>query len=162
MATVFRNPIRRINPETGKGENAVDDNGRPLFHPKWRAVIATQTYTFGTNKPHAQKQANMIEQREREIRNGTRAVPAPEDTNASRSIGNVFQEYFTWGEARGGRRNMPWDDQYAATKKRHLAFWGVCLNLEKLGDIYGIFPKVEAECHKMLGSGNGGKTVSVP
>ena len=165
MATIFRNPIRRKNPETGKEENAVDAHGNPLFHPKWRTTIVThqgrrKTYTFGANKIHAQKQADMLEQREREIRNGTRAAPAPEDTNRSRPIEEVFQEYFTWGRARGGKRNMPWDDEYADKKERNLAFWRACLSLETLGDLYGVLPKVEAECHKMLAAGNTGKTVA--
>ncbi len=55
---------------------------------------------------------------------------------------------------------MPWDDEYADKKKRNLSFWGTCLHLETLGDIYGILPKVEKECHSMLHGGNVGKTRS--
>ena len=165
MATIFQNPIRRINPATGKMENAFDAKGKQLFHPNWRTDIVNhqgrrKTYTFGTNKFLAQKQADMLETREREIKNGVRAAPTPEDENRLRPVGDVFQEYFAWGLARGGKRNMPWDDEYADKKKRNLSLWGTCLHLETLGDIYGILPKVEKECHSMLHGGNVGKTVS--
>jgi hypothetical protein len=165
MATIFRSPKQRKNPKTGMVENAIDDRGKPLFHPHWRTVIVNhkgqrKTYTFGTNKPLAQKQADMLETREREIRNGVRPVPTVEDKNASRPFNDVCREYFTWGKARGGKRNMPWDEDYAVKKERNLAFWSPCLGLESLDDLYGILPKVEAECHRMLKSGSTGKTVS--
>ncbi len=59
-------------------ENAFDAKGKQLFHPNWRTVIVNhqgkrKTYTFGTNKFLAQKQADMLETREREIKNGVRA-----------------------------------------------------------------------------------------
>ena len=165
MARIFRNPIRRKNPETDKEENAVDSRGKTLYSPNWRTLIVNhegkrKTYTLGTDKAQAQKQADMLEQREREIINGVRAKPAVADQNAERSFEDVCQEYFKWGNARGGKNNMPWDDEYAVKKERNLAFWRTCLSLEKLGDLYGILPKIEKECHRMLESGNAGKTVS--
>ena len=166
MATIFQNPIRRINPETGKMENAFDAKGKPLFHPKWRAVIVThkglrKTFTFGTNKPLAQKQADMLETREREIRNGLRPVPAASDVNASRPFVEVAAEYVAWGKAQGGKRGMPWIPTHVMTKTRHLTEWRELLGLEKLADLYGILPKVEAVCRKWLDGGKSGKTVSV-
>ena len=165
MARLFRNPVRRKNPETGKLENAVDDKGKPLYHVNWRTLIVThrgrrKTYTFGTNRILAQKQADMLETREREIRNGIRPRPTIDKKYEARPFDDVCGEYFIWGKARGGKRNMPWDDYYAEKKKRGLAFWRDCLHLERLRDLNGILPKVEAECHKMLADGKAGKTVS--
>lgn len=143
----------------------VDDKGKPLHHPNWRTLIVThrgrrKTYTFGTNWVLAQKQADMLEIREREIRNGIRPRPTIDRKYEIRPFDDVCREYFVWGTARGGKRNMPWDDEYADKKKRALAFWRDCLGLERLRDLNGILPKVEAECHKMLADGKAGKTVS--
>jgi len=165
MPKVFRTPIQRKNPITGKLENAVDDAGNTLYHARWRIIIIDhkgkrKTYTFGTNKTLAQKQADMLVTREREIRNGIRNTPAIENKSAWRSFDDVCREYFAWGQARGGRRNLPWADEYVVRKKRNLDFWRVCLGLERLGDLYGVLPRVEAECHKMLAAGRAGKTVA--
>jgi integrase len=108
----------------------------------------------------AQKQADMIETREREIRNGVRPRPTIEKKYEARPFDDVCREYFVWGKARGGKRNMPWDDEYADKKKRALAFWRDRLGLERLRDLNGILPKVEAECHGMLAAGKTGKTVT--
>ncbi len=165
MATLYRDPIRRKNPKTGKIENAYDKNGKQLFHPNWPTIVYTHDYkrrsvTFGTNKSVALKNAEMLETRERQIRSGVRALPTPEDENITRPIEDVLNEYFSWGKARGGRRNMPWDDEYADKKERNLAYWCECLGLKELGDVYGIMKKVESECHKMLADGKAGKTVT--
>ena len=165
MARIFRNPVRRKNPETGKEENAVDSKGKTLYSANWRTLIVDhegkrKTYTLGTDKAQAQKQADMLEQREREIKNGVRAKPVVADQNAERSFEEVCQEYFKWGRARGGKNNMPWDDEYADKKERALTFWRTFLSLEKLGDLYGILPRVEKECHRMLEDGYAGKTVA--
>lgn len=165
MPKLFRSPIQRRNPVTGKLELALDDKGNPLYHTRWRMVIIDhkgrrKTYTFGTNKTLAQKQAEMLETREREIRNGIRETPTIANKSAWRSFDDICEEYFTWGKARGGRRNMPWDNEYLTKKKRNLSFWRTCLDLKKLGDLYGILAKVESECHKMLAEGKAGKTVT--
>ncbi len=164
MASIFRNPIRRTNPSTGKQENAVDAKGKPLFHPNWRTVIVDhegkrKTFTLGPDKIKAQQQANIIEAREREIKNGTRVEPASEAQAEARLFDEVLQEYFAWGMVRGGKRNMPWSEKFAVKKQRNLAFWKTCLSLETLNDFYGILPRVESQCHKMLKARKTGKTV---
>ena len=166
MATIFQNPIRRVNPETSKVENAFDAKGKPLFHSKWRTVIIThkgqrKTYTFGSNKLQAQKQADMLEAREREIKNGIRPVPASPDINAVRLFADVTEEYIAWGKAQGGKRGMPWIPTHVLTKIRHLQEWQELLLVERLSDLYGILPKVEAVCRKWLDGGKSGKTVSI-
>ena len=102
----------------------------------------------------------MLEQREREIKMGIRAVPTPQNKNGSRSFVDVVAEYMAWGRAQGGRRGMPWDSEHAYKKERDIHFWCTALELKLLGDLYGVLPKVEAECRKMLDSGNSGKTVA--
>ena len=143
----------------------IGSDGKQVMLPKWRAVIVDhkgirRTLTLSANKQQAQKQADMIEQREREIKMGIRAAPTPQDKNQSRPFEDVFAEYMAWGRAQGGRRGMPWDSEHADKKERELLFWSTALELKVLGDLYGILPKVEAECRTMLDSGNVGKTVS--
>lgn len=143
----------------------VDDKGKPLFHANWRTLIVNhrgrrKTYTFGTNRLFAQKQADMLETREREIRNGIRPRPTIDKKYELRPFDDVCQEYYAWGNARGGRRNMPWDADFAEKKKRALTYWRTRLGLERLRDLRDVLPKVEAICHQMLADGKTGKTVS--
>ena len=164
MATIFKTAVRRKDPQSGKMMQAIDAKGNPLSHPKWRAVVLDhkgrrKTFTLSTNKLQAQKQADMLELREREIRNGIRPVPAAPDVNASRPFAEVAAEYLDWGKAQGGKRGMPWNITHAVMKERHLQFWREALALDVLADVYGILPRVEVECRKMLEAGNTGKTV---
>jgi len=163
MATIFQSPIRRKNPVTGKMENAVDAKGNLLVHTKWRTVIIDhkgrrKTYTFGTNRQLAQKQADLLEAREREIKNGIRPVPVETDT---RPIWSVVEEYLAWGAAQGGKRGMPWIATHSVTKQRHLQDWKDALKLEHLIDLYGILPKVEAYTRTLMAGGKSGKSVSI-
>lgn len=165
MATIFRSPKKVTDPATGKRVPMIGSDGKPVMLPKWRTVIVDhkgvrRTITLSSNKQQAQKQADMLEQREREIKMGIRAVPTPQDKNQSRPFDDVFAEYMAWGRAQGGRRGMPWDTEHATKKERDILVWRTVLELKLLGDLYGILPRVEAECRAMLDSGNGGKTVS--
>ncbi|MCD8138580.1 MAG: tyrosine-type recombinase/integrase, partial [Planctomycetaceae bacterium] len=134
-----------------------------LTHGKWRAVITDhkgrrKTYTFGTNRQLAQKQADLLEAREREIKNGIRPVPVETDT---RPIWSVVEECLEWGAAQGGKRGMPWIPTHCATKRRHLLEWKEALKLEHLTDLYGILPKVEAYTRVLMAGGKSGKSVSI-
>lgn len=165
MAKVFRTPRKRRNKDTGKLEIARDADGKPIFHPKWRVTSVDhkgkrKTYTLSSNKLQAQKQADIMELREREIRNGTRPLPEPESGSNYRDFNDVFDEYMAWGEYQGGRGGLPWDDEHAMKKRRDLLFWRNVLDLKSIGDAEGILPKVEAECRKMSESGNNGKTIA--
>lgn len=164
MATIFRTAAKRTDPETGKRVPAVDAKSKPLMHPNWRAVIVDyqgrrKTVTLSTDKREAQKQADLLEAREREIKTGLRPVPTPPDMNAIRPFADVTAEYLAWGKAQGGKRGMPWNHTHALMKERHLSFWCEAVALGVMGDVYGILPKVEAECRAMLAGGNSGKTV---
>ncbi len=165
MATIFRTQKKETNPATGKREPVVGSDGKPVMLPKWRTVIVDhkgirRTLTLSANKQQAQKQADMLEQREREIKMGIRAVPTPQDKNQSRPFDDVLAEYMAWGRAQGGRKGMPWDEEHAYKKERDIFFWRDALGLKLLGDLYGVLPKVEERCRAMLESGNSGKTVA--
>ncbi len=144
----------------------LDAEGKPVTHPKWRAVIVDhkgrrKTYTLSTSKQLSQKQADTLEAREREIRMGLRPVPVEPDKNASRPFMEVVEEYIAWGLAQGGKRGMPWIPTHGLTKRRHLTMWQEVLSLEKLSDVYGILPRVEAHTRKLLDGGMSGKSVSL-
>jgi hypothetical protein len=105
MATIFRTPKKEKDPATGKRVPMIGADGKPVMLPKWRTVIidhkgVRRTLTLSSNKQQAQKQADMLEQREREIKMGIRAVPTPQDKNGSRPIADVVAEYMAWGRAR--------------------------------------------------------------
>lgn len=165
MAKIFRTTLRRRNPATGKLENAHGADGAPIRHPKWRVTLLDhkgrrKTYTLSTNKLQSQKQADLLELREREIRNGVRSAPEPEGGGEKRSFNDVLGEYMAWGRCQGGRNGLPWDDEHAVKKERELILWKETLGLETIGDAEGVLPKVEAACRELFAAGNSGKTVS--
>ena len=132
MATIFKTPKKEKDPTTGKRVPMIGGDGKPVMLPKWRTVIVDhkgvrRTLTLSANKQQAQKQADMIEQREREIKLGVRAAPTPQDKNGSRPIADVVGEYMAWGRAQGGRRGMPRDVEHAYKKERDI-FSGVLLS----------------------------------
>lgn len=165
MATIYRTPRMRKDKASGKKTAVSGPDGQPVMLPKWRVTILDhggrrRTFTLTTNKAHSQKHADMLEQREREIRNGIRAAPEPEAGERRRPFGDVLAEYMAWGRMQGGRNGLPWDDEHALKKERDLKFWRDSLGLEEIGDAAGVLPRVEAECGKMFEAGNSGKTVS--
>ncbi len=165
MATVFKTIRKRRNKDSGKLEVMLDSNGAPVTYPRWRTVIIDhrgrrRMFTLATNKMQAQKQADMLEQREREIKNGILPPPEAEHRKYEHSFDEALDEYMAWGRIQGGRRGLPWDDEHAAKKERDLLFWRDALGMDGMGEADGILPRVEAECRKMFQAGNSGKTVS--
>ena len=167
MATIYKTPKKQVNPATGKWEVVCGPDGQPIMLPKWRTVIfdhngKRKMFTLGTSKTAAQKQADMLELREREIKNGLRPKPEAEAKakKAARPFGEVCAEYMAWGRAQGGRQGLPWDDEHALKKERELLFWHDALALKDIADVEDVLTKVERECRKMLDAGNCGKTVS--
>ncbi len=163
MATVFRTTRMRRNRDTGKLEAVLGPDGAPVTHPRWRTVILDhrgrrKMFTLAAGKAQAQKQADTLEHREREIRNGI--LPPPGAERQERSFDEALDEYMAWGRIQGGRRGLPWDDEHAAKKERDLLFWRDALRMGDLGDADVTLPRVEAECRRMFQAGNSGKTVS--
>ena len=165
MATIYQTQRKKKDPATGKKVLVFDKQGQPAMHPKWRTTIfdhtgVRKTFTLTTNKLQSQKQADMIEMREREIKNGLRAAPEKKPEKVERLFDDVFAEYMAWGRAQGGKRNMPWDDEHAYKKEREITAWQEALKLKDIADAENILTKVEAECRRMLEKGNTGKTVT--
>ncbi len=107
MATIFKTQRKRKDPATGKKELVFDRDGQPVMHPKWRATIfdhtgARKTFTLTTNKLQSQKQADLIELREREIKNGLRPTPEKKAEPTKRPFAEVLAEYMAWGRWLGG------------------------------------------------------------
>ena len=165
LATIYQTQRKRKDPATGKKVLVFDKHGQPVMHPKWRTTIfdhngVRKTFTLTGNKLQSQKQADQIELREKEIKNGLRAAPEKKPEVVKRPFEEVFAEYMAWGRAQGGRRNLPWDDEHAYKKERDIKLWRDILALEDIADAADILTKVEAECRKMLDDGKSGKTVS--
>ncbi len=167
MPAIFRIHRMKRNQETGKMEAEYDQDGNPVMQPKWRVVLCNhrgrrQMFTLTTNKAQSQRQADMLEQHIREIKNGLRPSPEEEaeDSARERPFDDVLEEYMTWGKTQGGRRGLPWDDEHADKKERDLKFWQDTLGLKAIGDTAGILRKVEAACRDMFATGKSGKTVS--
>ncbi len=160
MANIFKTPQKRQDKQTRKMFTVRDGKGEPVMTSLWRTVIFDHTgkrkmFTLTAGKRESQAQANMIEARESEIRNG---LP-PKPDKASHPFDKVFSTYMTWGRVQGGRRGLPWSAEYASHKERDIEFWRSALGLERMSDAKNILPKVESECHRLLASGNSGKTV---
>ena len=162
MAKVYRARRKARDPATGRMGPATDSDGNPLYYERWSAVIVDhkgrrRTYSFGSDKRLAQKQADMLEAREREIRLGLR--PPPDEPLApKRPILDVMEEYMTWGGLKGGRGNRPWAADHARHKRAYLLRWIRALELKTLADAVDCLPRVEhhlaelAQDKHMLGS----------
>ncbi len=113
MATIFRTPKTHIDIATGKRVLVTDDQGNTVYNPSWRTRIEDHRgnrrfFTLSTDKRQAQKEADMIENREREIRQGLRPAPTPKDKARDRDIRELMEEYLAWGNLQGGRKGRPW------------------------------------------------------
>ncbi|MFH1743386.1 MAG: site-specific integrase [bacterium] len=106
------------------------------------------------------RMADRLEDEHRQICLGYRPVPNPSNKHATRPFAEVVEEYLLWGCAQGGRRGRPWSKTHARKRRAELARWGDCLELETLGDLKNILPRVEGMLREILAAGRTGKTAA--
>ncbi len=148
MAAIFQTPKTKRDPETCKKVPVLDGLGNPVMLPKWRAIIVThrgdrKKFTFTKNKSQSQKQADLLEAREREIRLGLRPVPSVSEAAGKRAIDDVVAEYLAWGDTQGGRGGRPWSPENSKKRRYYLAWWKGKLKLKKLSDLHDRLPDAE-------------------
>ena len=148
MAKVFRTRSTRKDKVTGKRILVTDSKGNPVWNPAWRARIedhlgVRRNYTLSTDKKQAQQEADMIENKEREIRLGLRPLPTTLDKAAERSIHDIAEEYLAWGNAQGGRKGRPWSPTHSRDKRSMLLWWLGELGFKRLHEVKGCLPLAE-------------------
>ncbi len=165
MATLFRIPRTKVDPKTGKRVTVTDAKGNTVYTAHWHARIEDhkghrRNFTLSPNKSQAQKEADMIENREREIRLGLRPPPSTLELSATRPVGEVMDEYFAWGEAQGGRKGRPWAKSHSRNKRTILSWWFKVLSATHLGDVANCLAKVEEELRVVAAKGRPDKRKS--
>lgn len=163
MAAIFQSPKMRRDKVTGEMVQVTDSSGKPVFHQRWRTRIVDhrgnrKTFTLSKNKQQAQRQADMIEVREREIRMGLRSVPSAADAANKRPIEDVMREYQEWGDTQGGRGGRPWSRMNSRKRRFYLKWWRDALKLKSLADLYDRLPDAEKALRGL--KGRAGKTLA--
>lgn len=148
MATIFRTPRTRIDTSTGKRVRVTDNQGNTVYNPNWRTRVDDHRgnrrfYTLSTDKKQAQREADMIENREREMRQGLRPIPTRHDKASDQSIQDVMEEYLAWGNLQGGRKGRPWSPTHSRDKRSTLSWWLGELKFKTIGEAKGSLSAVE-------------------
>lgn len=163
MIKIFREPKYTIDPVTKTHIPAVDKTGEPVYNEHWHARITDHRgrrlyLTLSKNKAQAQREADMIANREREIRLGLRPPPSSDKRAATRSFIQVLEEYFAWGRTHGGRKGKPWSASHERNKRTILQWWGEALDVKELGDLNDCLPVVEKALRDVKQTGRPGST----
>ena len=124
MPKVFRT-YRECRDEEGKRVRVLDAKGQPIPLPRWRAIINEWTgkrkmVTLCKNRAEAQRQADTLQARQDDIRNGVVQPPTPARKAAGRPFAEVAAEYLAWGNTQGGRGGRPWSRGHAHMRKTHM------------------------------------------
>ena len=126
---------------------------------RWRARITLwegrkKTVTLAAKTRNAaEKEAELLEVRQREIKNGVRPAPSPADRAARRPFAEVAEEYLAWGAAQGGRKGRPWSAVHARDKRAYLTWWREALGFSLLKDAEGCLPDAEKALRKVAETG---------
>lgn len=163
MAKVFRTSATRVDKATGKRVPVTDSKGSPVLNSTWRARIEDhrgirRNYTLSTDKKQAQQQADMIENREREMRQGLRPLPTVQDKAGERDITEIADEYLEWGGAQGGRKGLPWSPTHSRDKRSMLLWQLNELGFTRLCEVQGCLPHVEKLLRNVAKTGRPGKS----
>ena len=110
-------------------------------------------------RAEAQRQADLLQLKQDQIRAGDRPPPAPNVVKPAKDIREAAEEYLSWGECQGGRGGRPWAKEHARTRRLRIVAWIDRLKLDTMDDLQGILPAVEKECHARLKAGISGKTI---
>lgn len=100
-----------------------------------------------------------LEDEHKQIRLGYRPAPKSAEKHRNKPFAETAAEYVAWGKMQGGRRGGAWGKVHAAKKERHLRLWRETLELETLGDLDGILPRVEAVLREMNEQNRAGRTI---
>ena len=152
MAKVQRTYKKIRDKQTGKMVDFIDPKTKKRMPTgKWRIRFdhhdgkrkwVTLAYR-GKSENEAQKEADLREAREREIKAGLRPIPRPEPKAKGLSYIEAVEKYIASGKTNGGRRKHPWSDKHVKDTQSMLAWWGEVLNLDRLTDAIGCLPRVE-------------------
>lgn len=159
MAKVFQIPKRRREPGTGKIVPVMDaETGKPVMKPHWHARIEDwqgkrRNVKLSKSKAEAQRQADILEARQLEIKAGLRPIPTAEKKAAKRPFTDVIEEYLQWGSMQGGLRGGPWSDSHAKDRRSILTWWGKEEHWKVLSDLDGTLPDVEKSLRTLAVTG---------
>lgn len=165
MAYVYVTNKTRLDKETGKRIPVLDKKGQPIPHSYFRAEIRKWDGTRTTvtipcrTRAEAQRQADLLQLKQDQIRAGDRPPPSPAIAKPSKDTQEAAEEYLRWGECQGGRGGRPWAKEHARTRRLRLIAWIDRLKLKTMDDLQGILPAVEKQCHERLAAGISGKTI---
>ena len=165
MAYIYATYKTRTDKQTGKRIPVLDKKGQPVRHPYFRAEIRNWDGTRTTvtipcrNRSEAQRQADLMQLKQDQIKAGERPPPVPADRKPPKGIREAAEEYLRWGECQGGRGGRPWAKEHARTRRLRMVAWIDRLKLRTMDDLQGILPAVEEECHARLKAGMSGKTI---
>ena len=116
-------------------------------------------FTGSTKRTETLRIARKLEDDHRQIRLGYREPKQTHFKHRDRSFMETVTEYLDWGKHQGGRGGRPWSEHHESRKRRHLYLWAETLELNVLGDLDNILPRVEATLRELANRGRSGKTL---
>jgi integrase len=126
-------------------------------HPKSKKYRAGYVDSMGKkarfmgtkNRLETLKIAEKFEAEHRLVRLGYRDHAKSWDAAKGRDIGEVIEEYLSWGRSQGGRGGRPWAKNHCLLREANLAWWQSVLNLKYIGDLNGVLSRAEAALRQL-------------